>query len=425
MKSLDSICKLLENRNVFLTGGAGVGKSYMTSQIIEHYKSQDKNVVTLGSTGVSAVAIGGVTVHSFFIFGISNSFEELEVNDKKAKHRLNELKKIIALTDLVIIDEISMVSTSLLDMIAYRLESMGYCGKILFVGDFFQLPPVVKYAPRVGLFEELLYAFESSAWGNFDPVLVELTQMHRTDDIYFTQILSKIRQGVCDTEVLEYLKSLQTNDINPKATYLFGRNNEVEHMNHQKLQELSSKEVMLVAEHKNLEKVHEKRLETWQKVLPVSNMLTLKVGAPVLFCVNKWGKFANGERGVIKEISSDFIIVEKEDGLVKVEPHVFELSEVHPGKDGKLQSVTLATMAQFPLRLAYAITIHKSQGMSIEHLVCNVDNIFAPSQFYVAISRATNPKYLKIDFNRGNFEAYANRIINVDYRVKEYYNSVL
>jgi ATP-dependent DNA helicase PIF1 len=425
MKSLESVCKLLENRNVFLTGGAGVGKSHMTSQIIEHYKSQDKNVVALGSTGVSAVAIGGVTVHSFFAFGISNSFEELEINDKKAKHRLNELKKIIAMTDLIIIDEISMVSTSLLDMIAYRLESMDYNGKILFVGDFFQLPPVVKYSPRVGLFEELLYAFESNAWGNFDPVLVELTQMHRTDDVYFTQILSKIRQGICDTEVLEYLKSLQTNDTNHKATYLFGRNNEVEHMNHQKLQELTSKEIMLVAEHKNIEKVHEKRLDTWQKALPVSNMLTLKVGAPVLFCVNKWGKFANGERGVIKEINSDVIIVEKDDGLVKVEPHLFELSEIHPNKDGKLQSVTLATMAQFPLRLAYAITIHKSQGMSIEHLVCNIDNIFAPSQFYVAISRATNPKYLKIDHNKGNFEAYANRIINVDNRVKEYYNSIL
>ena len=154
-------------------------------------------------------------------------------------------------------------------------------------------------------------------------------------------------------------------------------------------------------------------------------MLTLKVGAPVLFCVNKWGKFANGERGVIKEINSDSIIVEKDDGLVKVEPHVFELTEVHPNKDGKLQSVTLATLAQFPLRLAYAITIHKSQGMSIEHLVCNIDNIFAPSQFYVAISRAINPKSLKIDFSRGNFEAYANRIINVDNRVKKYYDSIL
>ena len=283
MKSLESVCKLLKNRNVFLTGGAGVGKSYMTSQIIEHYKSQEKNVVTLGSTGVSAVAIGGVTVHSFFAFGISNSFEELEINDKKAKHRLNELKKIIAITDLIIIDEISMVSTSLLDMIAYRLENMGYSGKILFVGDFFQLPPVVKYAPRIGLFEDLLYAFESSAWGNFAPVLVELTQMHRTDDAYFTQILSKIRQGICDSEVLEYLKSLQSNDTNPRATYLFGRNNEVEHMNHQKLQELPSKEVMLVANHKNLEKVHEKRLETWQKYCWYQICLHLKLGLQYCF----------------------------------------------------------------------------------------------------------------------------------------------
>lgn len=158
-------------------------------KIIEKFKKNEKNVVTLGSTGVSAVAVNGMTVHSFFVFGIANSLEELDIGDKKAKHRLSELKKIISNTDLIVIDEISMISASLIDMIAYRLDSMDFSGKIMFVGDFFQLSPIVKYKENVGLFDNLLFAFESSSWQNFAPVVVELTTMHRTHDAEFTKIL--------------------------------------------------------------------------------------------------------------------------------------------------------------------------------------------------------------------------------------------
>lgn len=422
--TLDKICSTLERENVFLTGGAGVGKSYTTMKIIEKFKKDEKNVVTLGSTGVSAVAINGMTVHSFFVFGIANSLEELEIGDKKSKHRLAELKKIISSTDLIIIDEISMISASLIDMIAYRLDSMGFMGKILFVGDFFQLSPIVKYKENVGLFDSLLFAFESSSWQNFAPVVVELTKMHRTHDAQFTKILSSIRKGEVDEKVIEYIKSLEKNSALDNSTYLFGKNEHVEKMNRDKLAELSSPAVMLIAQNNSIKGVHENKVANWQKSLPVPDTLTLKVGAPVLFCVNKWGKYANGERGVIKEITSEAVIVEKNDSLVRVEPHVFELGEFHANEDGKLKSITLATMSQFPLKLAYAITIHKSQGMSIDNLVCNVDNIFTPSQFYVALSRATDPKTLKVDYNGSNLEYYLKRVISIDPRVVEFYSSV-
>jgi ATP-dependent exoDNAse (exonuclease V) alpha subunit len=159
-------------------------------------------------------------------------------------------------------------------------------------------------------------------------------------------------------------------------------------------------------------------------MLPIEEQLTLKVGVPVLFTINKWGKYANGERGIIQTIEDDYIIVEKDENYVRVERHDFDLLEMKSDEKGKIKNVKLATISQFPLKLAYAVTIHKSQGMSIDNLVCNVDNIFAPSQFYVAISRAINPKNLRLDFNRGDLTGYLRRMINVDSRVVAYYTQL-
>jgi len=423
MKNIDEICEILKEQNLFLTGGAGVGKSYTTNQIISQYKKDGKSVVALGSTGVSAVAIGGATLHSFFIFGISGSLEVLNGSDKRSKNRLKELSEILEATDLIIIDEISMVSSNILDMIYYRLSRMKYKGKVMFVGDFYQLPPIQKNNSNrnFGLFEEKIYAFQSDAWSNLKPVVIELSKMHRTSDKEFANILSKIRIGRCETDVVAYLNNLKTNKVPENATYLFGRNAEVDFMNREELTKLEGREEVHLSLVKSIQKVDERRVASWKNMLPVSDILVIKIGAPVLFCVNKWGKFANGEHGIIREINDDFILVEKKDKIVRVEPHSFELTEIHLDKNGKPESSTLATLTQYPLRLAYAITIHKSQGMSIENLVCNLDNIFAPSQLYVALSRATNPNKLSVDFNKGDFDLYLQKMINVDNRVDEYY----
>ncbi len=122
MNNTNLVLNELKNSNVFLTGGAGVGKSYIINKIINYYKNEiEKEVIALGSTGISAVNIGGFTIHSFFVFGISNNFDELQIHDKKNKSRINELKKILQSTDLIIIDEISMVSADIMDMVSYRL----------------------------------------------------------------------------------------------------------------------------------------------------------------------------------------------------------------------------------------------------------------------------------------------------------------
>ena len=422
MADKSDVLEALKHSNVFLTGGAGVGKSYITNEVIREYRNRAKQVVSLGSTGVSAVNIGGFTIHSFFVFGISSNFDELNQSDKRAKKRLMDLKKILHATDLIIIDEISMVSADLLDMIAYRLNNYGYLGKVLFVGDFFQLPPVQKNS-RNDVFGEKLYAFESLAWERFDLMVIELTQMKRTTDAEFTHILSKVREGVCDEEVIRYMMGLWNNDTMEKEpTYLYGRNLEVEQTNRAKINELESEETILFSNIEMFGNIHEKKLATWKSMLPISEQLTLKEGVPVLFTVNKWGKFVNGERGILKKIEDEYLIVEKENEYVRVERHEFDLLDMLVKEDGTIENIRLATLSQFPLKLAYAVTIHKSQGMSIDNLVCNVDNIFAPSQFYVAISRAINPKNLKLDFNKGDLIQYLRKVVHVDNRVVEYYN---
>jgi len=381
--------------------------------------------VALGSTGVSAVNVGGYTIHSFFVFGISANFEELSKHDRYNKSRLKELKKILKATDLIIIDEISMVSCDMLDMILYRLENASYQGKVMLVGDFYQLPPIVKSTQSSGLFNEMLYAFESAAWQRLKPEVIVLEEMKRTDDGEFTHILSKVRRGVCDDEVVNYMVDLCNHDdvYGNEPTYLFGRNMEVEQMNKTKLEELQGEEVVLFAKLTKHTDMNQKRIDSWKRQLPVSEELRLKIGAPVLFTVNKWGSFVNGDRGVVHSIKDEYIVIEKDDRFIRLEQHEFDLSELRTDNKGELKEARLVSMSQYPIKLAYAVTIHKSQGMSIENLVCNVDHIFAPSQFYVAISRATDPKRLKLDFSKGDIAGYIHRVVRVDTRVVNYYGA--
>ena len=417
----EKLLNILNNKNLFLSGGAGVGKSYLTTKVIADMQAKDKNVIPLGSTGISAVNIGGYTLHSFFIFGLAKSLEELKLSDKKSRSRISELKKVLKNTDLIIIDEISMVSAKLMDMIYYRLDSLNYSGKLMVVGDFYQLPPVTKSSSRNDkLFKEEVYAFESSAWLRFDFEPVILKEVKRTSDYEFIDILSKIRKGDCSLEVKSYLTKLIDNTL-PKEiepTYLFGKNIQADSMNREKLFKLDGQEALYfwnVINHKN---VHEKRLDTWSKSLPVLDCLHIKVGAPVIFTVNQWGKYVNGQRGVVVQMDEDNIVVRSNGRDITIAQHDFEMTELN---SDTLEPEVVASISQYPIKLAYAITIHKSQGMSLESLVCNLDNLFAPSQLYVAISRAIEPKLLKIEYSRSDFLSYLSRVIVENEIVDKFY----
>ncbi len=424
MDSFNKIISILEKDNLFLTGGAGVGKSFAIKQVSKYYKAQKKSVVVLGSTGISAVNIGGQTLHSFFIFGISSNFDELKKSDRYNKSRITELNKILKNLDLLIIDEISMVSGNLMDMILYRLRNASFKGKLMVVGDFYQLPPVSKNNSSNALFEAQ-YSFESSAWDSFDFVMAELCKIKRTDDRDFMQILGKIRVGDLDQEVVEFLESLRDNHIDEfSSTTLFGTNKEAESLNLARVSAHSGESVELQAIiSKKEESLNEKVISSWIQKLPISQNLILKEGVPVIFTTNRWGFYHNGEKGIIEHIDDDVILVQKDERLIKVERFSFDLSKTVTDKKGEVVDEVICSLEQFPLRLGYAITIHKSQGMSIKNLLCNINSIFADSQFYVALSRAIDPKYLKIEFNQGELISYLQRVIKVNPKVESFYKA--
>jgi len=389
-----TIDKLKSKQNIFLTGGAGVGKTTITREVIEVFESEAKKVAKLASTGMAATLIGGQTLHSFFDLGIASNIQDLEQN---AKYEVKKkVKKLINSIDLVVIDEISMVSESLFEMIKLRLQQSDFKGSLLVVGDFLQLPPVVRGS------SEVMFAFESGAWRDFNFEIIELTHIYRTDDKKFIELLHNVRYGFIDESIHnhlnEYIKPLP-NDLS-EFTFLFGKNNSAEFHNKEQLkhidEELFVKEAQIV---KHLKSINDNEVERYMNDARIEKELELKIGAPVLFTRNSWNYF-NGERGLVVNKDATYIYVQKSDGkIVKLES-VAQSKGMWKEKtiDGKKEMVeeNLFTIHQYPIKLAFAITIHKSQGMSIEDLIIETNEIFAPSQFYVALSRSSNPMRLNL-----------------------------
>ena len=389
-----TIEKLKSNKNVFLTGGAGVGKTTITRDVIKAYEEDAKKVAKLASTGMAATLIGGQTLHSFLDLGIASNLQELELNGKLEISK--KIKKLIHSMDLIVIDEISMVSDTLLDMIKLRLSQADFKGVMLVVGDFLQLPPVVRGQG------EVRFAFESNAWGEFEFEKIELTHIYRTDDKHFIELLHSVRFGYIDEKthnhLNEYIKPL-AEDLS-EFTFLFGKNETASWHNKNQLSfidnELFVKEAQIV---KHLKSVKDAEVDRYMSDARIEKELELKIGVPVLFTRNSWNYF-NGERGIVVNIDNNHVYVKKsDDKVVKLEAvaqskHMWKEKTVEGKKEMVEESVF--SIYQFPIKLAFAITIHKSQGMSIEDLIIETNEIFAPSQFYVALSRSSNPKRLNL-----------------------------
>lgn len=395
----EKILKTLQARkNVFLTGGAGTGKSYTTKCIIENFYKSGKNVVALGSTGISAVNIGGITLHSFFRFGRINDINELAKHDKTQRNELKELYKVLSKLDLIIIDEISMVRSSTFEMVAYRLRMGGFKGALLVVGDFYQLEPVVSRDEKGqnSLFGGF-YAWQSMAWSDMNFINFMLTKPKRTSDLGFFSILERIRVGVCDDEVMGFLASRVEQNPPANALRLFGTNAKVDALNEERLNMLKTPLFHVEAAIKASQGVSETELKSWLAGINIAKVLELKVGAEVIICANKRGSYYNGERAEVLELKEDGIIVRKHnDELCSIEPVCLELN-AYADENGNVAKQVLASFVQYPLRLAYAITIHKSQGMSLDDYICDVNDIFASGQLYVALSRAKSAKGLFLE----------------------------
>ncbi|MCD6259929.1 MAG: AAA family ATPase [Helicobacteraceae bacterium] len=395
MNYIDVTVKLLsQKKNIFLTGGAGVGKTTLTNQIIEHFEAEAKKVAKLASTGMAATLIGGQTLHSFLDLSIASDMVDLEQRGKLEIAK--KTKKLLASMDIIVIDEISMVSAALLEMIALRLDQANFQGSLLVVGDFLQLPPVEKNAWDVA------FAFESEAWEKFAFETIELSHVYRTDDKAFIDLLNHVRFGYVDenihNQLNEFIKPLPE-DLS-EFTFLFGKNESASRHNKAQLSFIDSELFVREAELiKHSQSVKESEIQRFLSDARIEQNLELKIGAPVLFTRNSWNYF-NGERGRVVGIDGSFVYVQKSDAkVVKLEKvaqskHVWKEKSIEGKKE--LIEEPLFSVYQYPIKLAFAITIHKSQGMSIEDLIIQTNEIFASSQFYVALSRSSNPHRLTL-----------------------------
>jgi len=458
MKEINNILNELNKGNVFLTGAGGTGKSYTTKKIIQRYKLLNREVVILGSTGIAASSIGGQTIHSFFKIGMSSNIDEYNkfLYSTKPKIRFaiqSKLDKIIPEIDLLIIDEISMVSKDLMDLIEYQLDYYQFKGKILVVGDFFQLPPVSRDKD-----EE--YAFESEAWINrLKFKTIELKTLYRTKDKEFINILNNIRLGKVSDNDIDYLEMLRNNKDKVKynfPTILTGTNKEAKGYNDKKLKDIKAPLHIYDWElYLNIPSKSEDEINIWKKYnnkkvfnfckgLLTEEKLNVKVGSSVIF-ISNGDRFYNGEKGVIIEIKESLkykdetdlnyskddkgyvkvlFTIEKQNGeLVEIEKHKWDLIEYETnGTD--IDRKVIASVYQYPIKLAYGMTIHKSQGLSIDNLICDINKIFTYSQFYVCMSRVINPKNLYLHYSKNNFRSYIKKICNVNDKVVKFYGEI-
>src|SRR3990167_2837116 len=384
MRMVENALKIVEHSNLFITGGAGSGRSPLTRAIIEDAVEKGKSVARLASTGMAATLIGGQTLHSFFDLGIASSQEELERNGKIEPSK--KIIKLISSMQIIVIDEISMVGAPLLDMIRLRLLQAEFNGRLIVVGDFLQLPPVTRGN------EPIYFAFESPSWERLGFETLHLEGSYRTHEAEFLELLEKVRHARLDEAAHDALEALvkPLNEDMSTMTLLFGKNISAQNHNRAQLEHLNG-EIIEVETYVTIhdKKMQDRDVERFMSESRIEPILALKVGAPILFTRNAWNYY-NGERGRIISIEEDLIWVKKEDGVsVKVER--VDTTKTRWVEKGSMASeVKLLTLSQIPITLAFAITIHKSQGMSLADYVIESNEIFAPSQFYVALSRSVS-----------------------------------
>ncbi|WP_343320507.1 helix-turn-helix domain-containing protein [Sphingobacterium multivorum] len=423
------------NQNVFITGKAGTGKTTFLKYIREH--SYKKMAIT-APTGVAAMNAGGTTLHSLFWLPFGTFIEDYELRwDEQDSHIYNKsrLFSTIKLTkqrrailqelELLVIDEVSMVRADTLDAINVILQSVRrdmrpFGGlQVLFIGDLYQLPPVVKDAEWNVLRDHYssVFFFNAKVLRDNPLVMLELNKIYRQQDEGFISILNAIRNNQCTSDMLTTLNSYYQQDFvpNEEEQYitLTSHNRNADEINGAKLASLSGKMLNLKAVVKD---------DFAQGSYPAEETLSLKIGAQVMFIRNDSGderKYYNGKIGTVKDIDTvqGTVTVTFPDGSesVTVKRETWENIRYNYDKgQDQIKEEILGTFSQFPLRLAWAITIHKSQGLTFQKAIIDAGTSFAAGQVYVALSRLTSLDGLVL---KSIIPSYA---IRTDYQVVEF-----
>ena len=380
-------------RSIFLTGKAGTGKTTFLKTIMEHSR---KRPIVVAPTGVAAINAGGVTIHSFFQLPFSPYVPGAKVESKFDFGK--EKRKIIASSDLLIIDEISMVRADLLDAIdavlrRFREHGQPFGGmQLLMIGDLAQLTPVVTPEDERMLkpYYDTPYFFGSKALQQIDYVTIQLSHVYRQQDESFIALLNEIREGHPSAEALSKLNSRSlTPGPSPKGEgsgyiRLTTHNNLANFYNESELQKLPGRSYQYRAEVKGTFPEYS---------YPTAETLVLKEGAQVMFVKNDPSgehNYYNGRIGRVMEASENRLTVycEGDAEAIEVEPLEWENMRYTLNEQTReIESEVQGTFKQLPLRLAWAITIHKSQGLTFDRAIIDANQSFAPGQVYVALSR--------------------------------------
>ncbi len=386
--------------NIFLTGKAGTGKTTFLKYLLEH---EPKRMAVAAPTGVAAINAGGVTLHSMFHLPFGPFIPDKPVDgayDRKtllSQLRYNHDKVVFFQTlELLVIDEVSMVSSYLLDAIDTILRwvrhrnDLPFGGvQLLFIGDLYQLQPVVKPDEWQILKNHYtsIFFFDSHVLRNNLPVIIELKEIFRQHDDSFIEILNGIRDNNISKENLERLnerlnrnfKSVEGDGYITLTTH----NNQADSINQLRLRTLPSKSEKYIAETKG---------DFPEHMFPAEKELVLKEGAQVMFIRNETEtkKYFNGKIGVVSALTDEEIVVRCDGEDITVHRHEWENTRyTTDSRTKEIKHEVLGTFSQYPLRLAWAITIHKSQGLTFNKLIVDAENAFVKGQVYVALSRAT------------------------------------
>jgi PIF1-like helicase/Helix-turn-helix domain/Helicase len=394
------------HRSVFLTGKAGTGKTTLLREIIQ---TTHKNCVVVAPTGIAALNAGGVTIHSMFQlpFGgfipdnSSPQFSEDTKFETKATLRrhfkMSGVKRaVIKNMELLVIDEVSMLRADLLDAMDFMMQSVRkksspFGGvQVLFIGDLLQLPPVIRDEEwrRLRNYYNGKFFFHSHVIQQNPPLYIELSKIYRQTDDVFISILNNLRNNTISAQDVQNLNKYVNPNLDLKANKgyitLTTHNSKADAMNADALEDLEGKllvyKPLIVGDFP-------------EKIFPVEEELKLKVGAQVMFVKNDLSfdkKYFNGKMGMVKSLSKQEILVHFPEENTTIEVEKYEWQNIRYKVDEltkEIEEEVLGTFVHYPIKLAWAITVHKSQGLTFDKAALDVSQVFLPGQAYVALSR--------------------------------------